>query len=231
MAGGAMRAWDAAAAALGPAAEPAPARREWPGRWDARKAPEWALRDWYVIAVAAGRERSVVAAIEERMGLTLFLPRREEERQPRRRRKHGRKGRLARTVERPAFPGYALVGLAERDFGGLRASQEIWRRLLSSPLVSGFLGAEAPDGERYPIRLRWAEVAAIGAAEMEGWPLPAPEAPLAVGDRVRIAEGPFGGFEAVVEVVHSDVEVTVGARLFGGTAPVRLEVAAVERVG
>jgi transcription termination/antitermination protein NusG len=51
-------------------------------------------------------------------------------------------------------------------------------------------------------------------------PLPAP----AIGDRLRVTDGPFNGFDAVVRAVHEDpphlsIEVTV----FGRPVPILVE--------
>ncbi len=106
--------------------------------------------------------------------------------------------------ERNYLPGYVLVEA--------RLVGEIAHELRSTPQVLGFLG-----GLDNPTPLRASEVNRIlGKAEEVDEALLDAEIPFAVGDTVKVSEGPFSNFSGVIEKVDADKKkVTVTVKVFG----------------
>ena len=108
-------------------------------------------------------------------------------------------------VERKIFPGYVLVKMVMTD--------ESWYVVRNTRGCTGFVG---PTGK--PTPLTDAEVAALG---VEKHPV---EINYAVGDMVRIIDGPLENFSGRVDeldVEKNRVRVTVS--MFGRETPVELE--------
>ncbi len=115
-----------------------------------------------------------------------------------------------REVERKVFPGYVLVKMIMND--------ECWHVVRNTRGVTGFVGPASK-----PVALTEEEVAALGVDKHEI------VVEYAVGDNVRIVDGPLDGFSGVVEEIDipkNKVRVTVS--MFGRETPVELELAQVE---
>lgn len=115
-----------------------------------------------------------------------------------------------KTVERKVFPGYVLVKMVMSD--------ETWHIVKNVRGATGFVG----DGNK-PIPLSEDEIAQLGIEKREivvGY---------AVGDTVRICDGPLTSFSGIVEEL--DIEknsVRVVVSMFGRETPVELELDQVE---
>jgi transcriptional antiterminator NusG len=110
-----------------------------------------------------------------------------------------------REVERKLFPGYVLVKIVLTD--------EIWSLICNVRGCTGFVG---PKGK--PVPLTEQEVAALGVEKREII------IDYAVGDTVKIVDGPLENFSGVVEEI--DVEknmVRVTISMFGRETSVELE--------
>lgn len=110
-----------------------------------------------------------------------------------------------REVERKIFPGYVLVKMVMTD--------ESWYVVRNTRGCTGFVG---PNGK--PIPLTEEEVAALGVEKREI------EINYAVGDMVRIIDGPLENFSGKVEEIDLEknrIRVTVS--MFGRETPVELE--------
>ena len=115
------------------------------------------------------------------------------------------------TAERRFMPGYVLVRMEMSDQG--------YHLINSINRVTGFLG---PQGR--PMPMRDAEVNAILNRVQEGEEAPRTLISFEVGERVRVNDGPFEGFDALVEGVDEEnqrLKVTVS--IFGRETPVELE--------
>ena len=115
------------------------------------------------------------------------------------------------TAERRFMPGYVLVRMEMSDQG--------YHLINSINRVTGFLG---PQGR--PMPMRDAEVNAILNRVQEGEEAPRTLISFEVGERVKVNDGPFEGFEALVEGVDEEnqrLKVTVS--IFGRETPVELE--------
>jgi transcriptional antiterminator NusG len=107
-------------------------------------------------------------------------------------------------IERKLFPSYVLVKMVMND--------ESWHVIRNTTGVTGFVG----PGSK-PVPLTEAEVEALGVE------VKVIEVKYAVGDSVRICDGPLSGFIGVVEEISPDKKkVTVTASMFGRETKVEL---------
>ena len=115
-----------------------------------------------------------------------------------------------KTVERKVFPGYVLIKMILTD--------DSWHLVHNVRGATGFVGA---DGKAIPLTEQ--EIYDLGVEHKEihvGY---------AVGDTVRVADGPLMGFLGKVEEL--DIEgnsVSVVVSMFGRETPVELELDQVE---
>ena len=115
------------------------------------------------------------------------------------------------TSERRFMPGYVLVHMEMTNRG--------YHLISSINRVTGFLG---PQGK--PMPMRDAEVNAILNRVEEGEAAPRNLIRFEVGEKVKVTDGPFEGFDGMVEEVdedHSRLKVSVS--IFGRATPVELE--------
>lgn len=115
------------------------------------------------------------------------------------------------TSERRFMPGYVLVRMEMTNRG--------YHLISSINRVTGFLG---PQGK--PMPMRDAEVNAILNRVEEGQEAPRNLIRFDVGEKVKVTDGPFEGFDGMVEEVdeeHSRLKVSVS--IFGRATPVELE--------
>ncbi|SFQ19459.1 transcription termination/antitermination protein NusG [Tranquillimonas alkanivorans] len=165
---------------------------------------------WYSVSVLSNFEKKVAeqirqavsdASLEEEIGEVLVPT--EEVIEVRR----GKKV----TTERRFMPGYVLVHMQMSDQG--------YHLINSINRVTGFLG---PQGR--PMPMRDAEVNQILNRVQEGEEQPRTLISFDVGEKVSVTDGPFEGFEGMVEDVDEDnqrLKVTVS--IFGRATPVELE--------
>ena len=115
------------------------------------------------------------------------------------------------TAERRFMPGYVLVRMEMSDQG--------YHLINSINRVTGFLG---PQGR--PMPMREAEVNAILNRVQEGEESPRTLLHYEIGEKVKVNDGPFEDFDALVEGVDDEnqrLKVTVS--IFGRETPVELE--------
>ena len=107
-------------------------------------------------------------------------------------------------IERKLFPSYVLVKMVMND--------ETWHIIRNTTGVTGFVG----PGSR-PVPLTEEEVERMGVE------VRTIEIKFAVGDSVRITDGPLSGFIGVVDEISDDLKtVKVTASLFGRETSVEL---------
>lgn len=107
-------------------------------------------------------------------------------------------------IERKLFPSYVLVKMVMND--------ETWHIIRNTTGVTGFVG----PGSR-PVPLTDEEVERMGVE------VRTIEIKFAVGDSVRIIDGPLSGFIGIVEEISEDLKtVKVSASLFGRETKVEL---------
>jgi len=174
-------------------------------------------KNWYVVHTYAGFEGRVKDSILERasqMGLQdkigqVLVPTEDVIEI-----KEGKK----RTSTRKFFPGYVLV---EMDM-----SNESWQMIKETPKVTGFVG-----GGAQPIPLAQEEVDTLLKQIDSGTAVPRQKEEFHKGDSVRIIDGPFLGFNGMVDDVDQErSRLKVLVSIFGRGTPVELGFLQVERL-
>lgn len=123
------------------------------------------------------------------------------------------------TTERRFMPGYVLVHMEMSDQG--------YHLVNSINRVTGFLG---PQGR--PMPMRDAEVEAILGRAAEAEDAPKLMISFEVGEKVKVNDGPFEGFDGMVEGVDEDNQrLRVSVSIFGRETPVELEYTQVSKQG
>ncbi len=115
------------------------------------------------------------------------------------------------TTERRFMPGYVLVHMEMSDQG--------YHLVNSINRVTGFLG---PQGR--PMPMRDAEVEAILGRVQENEDQPRTLIHFESGEKVKVTDGPFEGFDGMIESVDEDNQrLRVAVSIFGRETPVELE--------
>jgi transcriptional antiterminator NusG len=122
--------------------------------------------------------------------------------------------------ERSYLPGYILI---EANLVG-----EVPHIIRNVTNVIGFLGSEK-RGE--PVALRLSEVNRIlGKVDELAETGEEINIPFVVGENVKVIDGPFNNFSAVVEEINEDKKkLTVSVKIFGRKTPVELSYMQVEK--
>ncbi len=121
--------------------------------------------------------------------------------------------------EKNRYPGYVFV---QTDLVG--DTQAILRNV---PSVLGFLGAA--KGSTKPMPLRPSEEnQMLGVATREDEEV---VIPYSVGESVKVADGPFTGFDALIEEVNNEKKkLKVSVKIFGRKTPLELSFMQVEKL-
>lgn len=173
---------------------------------------------WYSVSVLSNFEKKIAEAIRasvEEKGLEDQI---DEVLVPTEEVIEVRRGKKVPT-ERRFMPGYVLVHMEMSDEG--------YHLITSINRVTGFLG---PQGR--PMPMRDAEVQGILGRVEEGAEAPKLLISFEVGEKVNVTDGPFEGFDGMVEEVDEDnqrLKVTVS--IFGRATPVELEYTQVTKQG
>lgn len=116
-----------------------------------------------------------------------------------------------KTSTRKFYPGYVMVKMAMND--------NSWHLVQSIPRVTGFIG-----GKNQPTPMRDSEAQKILSLMVSRQEQPRPKYHFERGDEVRVIDGPFGGFNGVVEDVNYDKgKLRVSVSIFGRQTPVELD--------
>ena len=165
---------------------------------------------WYSVSVLSNFEKKIAEQIRTSVAEVGLQDQIEEVLVPTEEVLEVRRGKKV-TAERRFMPGYVLVRMEMSDQG--------YHLINSINRVTGFLG---PQGR--PMPMRDAEVNAILNRVQEGEEAPRTLISFEVGERVKVNDGPFEGFDALVEGVDEEnqrLKVTVS--IFGRETPVELE--------
>ncbi len=122
-------------------------------------------------------------------------------------------------VDKKFFPGYILIQMAMTD--------QTWHLVKNTNRVTGFLGG---SGKGKPVPLSNAEAKRFRAQLEEGFTETRSGVMYEVGETVNVIDGPFEGFNGVVEEVeeaHNKLKVSVS--IFGRATPVELSFQQVEK--
>ena len=117
-----------------------------------------------------------------------------------------------RHSSRKIFPGYVLVEMEMND--------DTWHLVKSAPKVRGFVGGSQDK----PAPISDSEANEILNRMKEGAEKPKPKVLFEVGEVVRVTDGPFNEFSAVVEEVsYEKNRLWVSVQIFGRSTLVELE--------
>lgn len=120
---------------------------------------------------------------------------------------------------RKIFPGYVLVKMVYSD--------EIGLLVRKTPKVSGFIGV-AKDSRPVPISQK--EVDSILQQITNSQEKARHRVEFEVGERIRIIDGPFVDFNAIIEdVIYDKFRLRVNVQIFGRETSVELEFGQVEK--
>ena len=174
-------------------------------------------KKWYAVHTYSGFEDNVKLALEERINSSGFkkyfgdiiVPKEDIIEKTA---KGGKK-----KVKRKFFPGYIFVKM--------NVNTDSWHLLKATPKVTGFVGDQLN-----PMPVDESEMEKIVAQITEGIKRPKAKIEFSKGDSVKITEGPFSGFNGVINEIKPDkskLEVLVS--IFGRATPVELDFTQVER--
>ncbi len=172
-------------------------------------------KQWYVVHTYAGYENKVKTNLEKRVEsmnmeeniFRIVVPM-EDEIQV----KDGKR----KVVPRKIFPGYVLVEMCLTDTS--------WYVVRNTPGVTGFVGS---GSKPVPLAPEEAEriLLHMGYGEQQL------KVDLAIGQEVRVMEGPFEGFVGNIDEIYPDKgKIRVSISMFGRETPVELDYYQVEKV-
>ena len=166
---------------------------------------------WYVVHTYSGYENTVKATIEKTVEsrqlqdviLDISIPMETVT--------EITESGVSKTYDRKVYPGYVLVKMVYSD--------DTWHVIRNIRGVTGFVGTSSND----PTPLTEDEVYAMGVEKKEII------VNYAVGDQVRILDGPLSGFLDRVDTIEVDKNsVTVVVSMFGRETPVEFELDMIE---
>jgi transcriptional antiterminator NusG len=174
-------------------------------------------KKWYAVHTYSGFEDNVKLALEERIvssGLKkyfgdIIVPKEDVIEKTA---KGGKK-----KIKRKFFPGYIFIKM--------NVNTDSWHLLKATPKVTGFVGDQLN-----PMPVDESEMGKIVAQITEGVKRPKAKIEFSKGDGVKITEGPFSGFNGIINEIKPDkskLEVLVS--IFGRATPVELDFTQVER--
>ena len=168
---------------------------------------------WYVVHTYSGYENTVKATIEKTVEsrglhdqiLAISIPLETVT--------EITESGVSKTYDRKVYPGYVLVKMVYSD--------DTWHVIKNIRGVTGFVGTSSND----PTPLTDEEVYAMGVEKKEII------VNYAVGDTVRILDGPLSSFTGTVENIEIEKNaVSVIVSMFGRETPVEFELDQVEVV-
>jgi transcriptional antiterminator NusG len=169
---------------------------------------------WYVLHTYSGYENKVKRSIEHRVEALdlgdrvyeIVVPT-QDEIEIRNSQRH--------TVQKKVFPGYVLVRMEMDD--------DTWYALRNTPGVTGFVNVN-----NKPVPLSEGEVQSI----LKGMAAAPPKVKVtfALGDTVRITDGPFADFRGEIDEINQERgKIKVLVSFFGRETPVELDFLQAER--
>mgnify|MGYP001583367477 CR=1 FL=1 len=165
-------------------------------------------KHWYVLHTYSGYEDSVVNSLKQRVESMGMEDKIFEVLVPKEKRIKIREGKRT-TVEEKIFPGYVLVNMIVTD--------DSWYVVRNTPNVTGFVGSGT-----IPTPISDEEIKTI--QKRMGMEEPKYKIEFAVGDLVRIIDGPFKDYEGKVsEIDETKGKIKVLVSIFGRETPVELD--------
>lgn len=172
---------------------------------------------WYVLQTFSGFESRVAKSLREHIKLNgmeelfgeIMVPTEEVVEI---------RGSQRRKSERKFFPGYVLVHMAMNDAS--------WHLVRSVPRIIGFIGGTSD----HPSPISDKEVNSIMNRLQKAGEKPRPKTLFEPGELVRVNDGPFSDFNAVVESVdYEKSRLKVSVSIFSRATPLELNFSQVEK--
>ncbi|VVM07219.1 Transcription termination/antitermination protein NusG [Methylacidimicrobium cyclopophantes] len=177
---------------------------------------------WYVLHVLSAHEARVKKSIERRIQTEEMGDLIGQVVIPVERVSEIRRGKRVQ-MDRKIYPGYVFVRMRLRDAKD-KLIEKTWHFIRETPGVIGFAGGENP------LPMPPEQVGEILRQMEEGKERPSPKTSFAVGDRVKVGDGPFLNSEGVVEGVDLERgKLWISVNMFGRSTPVELEFWQVEK--
>ena len=168
---------------------------------------------WYVVQTYSGYENTVKATIEKTVQSRQLQDQIGAVNIPLETVTEITDAGVSKTYDRKLYPGYVFVKMVYSD--------DTWHVIKNVRGVAGFVGASGND----PFPLTDDEVYEMGVEKREI------VVNYAVGDTVRILDGPLTSFTGVVESLEVDKNtVSVIVSMFGRETPVEFELDQVEAI-
>ena len=177
---------------------------------------------WYALHTLSGQENKVKKNIEQRIkteeiGDLLF-----EVVIPVERVSEVRRGKKVET-ERKLYPGYVFLAMLLRGEDG-KLIDRSWYFVRETPGIIGFA-----DGDN-PLPMPGDQIEAMLRQMREREEKVSPKVAFAVGDKVKVGDGPFLNSEGVIEEIDPERgKLRVSVSMFGRSTPVELEYWQVEK--
>jgi transcriptional antiterminator NusG len=175
---------------------------------EAGAAPQTPEGRWYVLHTYSGYENKVKKSIESRVEAMDLVDRVFEIVVPTQEEIEIRAGQR-HTVQRKVFPGYVLVRML--------MDEDTWYALRNTPGVTGFINID-----NKPVPLDEEKAQSI----LKGMAAEAPKVKMtfALGDTVRIIDGPFADFRGEIDEINQEKgKIRVLVSFFGRETPVELD--------
>lgn len=175
--------------------------------------------NWYAVQVATGTENKMVQEIVAKVATTglgdsfgeMIVPTEEVIEL-----KNGKK----KKTEKKLIPGYIFIQMDMND--------DAWFLVRSATKVLGFLGGK--KGKK-PSPMPADSVEKMINRKEESEDKPKLKVAFDLGEVVRVASGPFAGFQGAVEEINYDKHrLVVSVMIFGRSTPVELEFGQVEKI-
>ena len=175
---------------------------------------------WYVLKAISGQESKVKTYIEteiKRVGYESYVT---QVIIPIEKVIQMRNGKKI-LKERPYYPGYLMV---EANLTG-----EIPHMIKNIPGVISFLSL-TKGGDPVPMRKSEVNRMLGRMDELSEFAVDV-EIPFVVGESIKVIDGPFNGFNGVIEKIHEDKKkLEVKVRIFGRETPLELSYMQVEKL-
>jgi transcription termination/antitermination protein NusG len=177
---------------------------------------------WYALHVLSGQEKKVKDNIERRIKTEEMADLIREVVIPTERVSEVKRGKKIES-ERKLYPGYVFINMALQD-DNKQIIERSWYFIRETAGVIGYA-----DGE-HPIPMRQQEVDAMLGQMREGEEKVMPKVAFALGDKVKVGDGPFQNQEGIIEEIDPDRgKLRVSVSMFGRSTPVELEYWQVEK--
>lgn len=174
---------------------------------------------WFIVSAYSGCEERVSRTLKERIGQQSQTDDFGKVVVPTEMVVEMRGGKRC-TTKRKVFPGYVLVQM--------NLNNDTWHLVRNTPQVMGFIGGDVAEE---PEPLSNQEVEDILQRMETGADHPRPHSILNTGEVVRIIDGPFNDFSAVVEEANYEKgRLKVSVSILGRSTSLELELMQVEKI-